>query len=98
MLSWMGRAALELVGQGGLGYSFDPLLADMKDSYGDALKHLQCVLLKVTMNSIAANDHDSGPHYPEDLSGEYSLRTIPYLDQLPSVDFCQTSSRIPISE
>lgn len=34
----MGRCALELVGQGGLGYSFDPLVINTHDSYGDALK------------------------------------------------------------
>ncbi|PCH40536.1 cytochrome P450 [Wolfiporia cocos MD-104 SS10] len=40
VLNWMGRTALELIGQGGLGYSFDPLTEDMKDSYGHALKQL----------------------------------------------------------
>ncbi|CCM02686.1 uncharacterized protein FIBRA_04792 [Fibroporia radiculosa] len=40
MLSWMGRTALEVIGQGGLGYSFDPLVKDAGDEYGHALKHL----------------------------------------------------------
>ncbi|OBZ67742.1 hypothetical protein A0H81_12348 [Grifola frondosa] len=40
MLSWMSRAALELIGQSGLGYSFDPLVEDRPDAYGDALKTL----------------------------------------------------------
>lgn len=40
MLGWMGRTALELIGQGGLGYSFDPLVEDRTDQYGDALKSL----------------------------------------------------------
>ena len=35
---WMGRTALELVGQGVLGYSFDPLLEDSKDKYTEAVK------------------------------------------------------------
>lgn len=43
MLGWMGRTALELIGQGGLGYSFDPLVEDRTDEYGDALKSLLCV-------------------------------------------------------
>ena len=43
ILIWMGRAALELIGQGGLGYSFDPLEVDMTDTYGHALKTLQYV-------------------------------------------------------
>jgi len=34
-LSWMTRVALELIGQGGLGYSFDPLTEDGK-------KHVLC--------------------------------------------------------
>lgn len=38
VLSWMGRTALELVGQGGLGHSFDPLVSDTKDEYTDAVK------------------------------------------------------------
>ncbi|KAH8101250.1 cytochrome P450 [Cristinia sonorae] len=38
ILNWMGRTALELIGQGGLGYSFDPLTEDIPNVYGDALK------------------------------------------------------------
>ncbi|KAJ3559695.1 hypothetical protein NM688_g182 [Phlebia brevispora] len=49
MLTWMGRAALELIGQGGLGYSFDPLVVDMKDTYGHALKTLQPAISKSRM-------------------------------------------------
>ena len=36
--NWMARAALEAIGQGGLGYSFDPLISDSKDTYADAIK------------------------------------------------------------
>ena len=38
IIGWMGRAALELVGQGALGYSFDPLVADSKDAFTEAVK------------------------------------------------------------
>ncbi|KAI0754112.1 cytochrome P450 [Daedaleopsis nitida] len=41
MLSWMSRTALELIGQAGLGYSFDPLVADDQDEFADAVKALQ---------------------------------------------------------
>lgn len=44
MLYWTGRAALELVGQGGLGYSFGSLASEMQDDYGDALKALLWVI------------------------------------------------------
>ncbi|KAJ3475173.1 hypothetical protein NLI96_g12014 [Meripilus lineatus] len=40
ILHWMGRTALELIGQGGLGYSFDPLVEDISDTFGDAIKGL----------------------------------------------------------
>ncbi|EMD37583.1 hypothetical protein CERSUDRAFT_154296, partial [Gelatoporia subvermispora B] len=40
ILKWLGRTALELIGQGGLGYSFDPLTADVPDDLGDAHKAL----------------------------------------------------------
>ncbi|KAI0631342.1 cytochrome P450 [Trametes polyzona] len=35
---WMGRTALELIGQAGLGHSFDPLLEERSDTLGEALK------------------------------------------------------------
>ena len=40
---WMGRTALELVGKGGLGHSFDPLTADTQDEYTEAVKGFPCV-------------------------------------------------------
>ena len=39
MLNWMGRTALELIGQAGLGYSFDPLQEDVTpDVFAEAIK------------------------------------------------------------
>lgn len=49
MLEWMSRTALELIGQGGLGYSFDPLVEDIDNSLGDAMKALVYVGLRVTV-------------------------------------------------
>ena len=40
MLSWMGRTALELIGQAGLGYSFNALTEGSPNAYLDALKAL----------------------------------------------------------
>lgn len=37
---WMGRTALELIGQGGLGYSFDPLTEETSDEFTAAVKAL----------------------------------------------------------
>ena len=43
ILEWMGRAALELMGQGGLGHSFDPLIENVHNDFADSLKRLTCV-------------------------------------------------------
>ena len=40
MLTWMGRTVLELIGQAGLGYSFDPLVTDKADDFATAVKSL----------------------------------------------------------
>ncbi|KAI0648480.1 cytochrome P450 [Trametes meyenii] len=44
ILGWMGRTALELIGQGGLGYSFDPLTEDVADEFAENLKEYFPVL------------------------------------------------------
>ncbi|OJT06234.1 Cytochrome P450 3A24 [Trametes pubescens] len=38
VLGWMGRTALELIGQGGLGHSFDPLTHDVADEFAESVK------------------------------------------------------------
>ncbi|PIL26669.1 cytochrome P450 [Ganoderma sinense ZZ0214-1] len=38
ILEWMGRTALELVGQGMMGYSFDPLVAEVHNDFAEAVK------------------------------------------------------------
>ncbi|KAI0333104.1 cytochrome P450 [Cubamyces sp. BRFM 1775] len=38
VLGWMSRTALELIGQGGLGYSFDPLTEDRADDFAESIK------------------------------------------------------------
>ena len=36
--SWMARTTLEMLGQAGLGYSFDNFVEDSTDDYGQSLK------------------------------------------------------------
>ena len=43
MLKWTGRTALELLGQGALGYSFDPLTADVPNRFAESVKSFLCV-------------------------------------------------------
>ena len=40
MLRWVSRAALEYVGQGGLGYSFDALDESKTNTYSEMIKKL----------------------------------------------------------
>ena len=44
ILRWTGRAALELLGQGALGYSFDPLVENVNDDFAEAVKSFLLVL------------------------------------------------------
>ena len=47
ILAWMGRTALELIGQGGLGYSFDPLTSESREEFTEAIKSFMYVLLQL---------------------------------------------------
>ena len=38
MNGWHGRTTLEMLGQAGLGYSFDNFVEDSADAYGESLK------------------------------------------------------------
>ncbi|KAH9846410.1 cytochrome P450 [Lenzites betulinus] len=44
---WMSRAALEMLGQAGLGYSFDNFIDDSKDELGESVKMFFPVLSRV---------------------------------------------------
>ncbi|EIW57372.1 cytochrome P450 [Trametes versicolor FP-101664 SS1] len=46
---WMGRTALEFVGQAGLGYSFDPLVNDKADEFASSLKSFSGALAKAAI-------------------------------------------------
>ena len=66
VLSWMGRTALELIGQSGLGYSFDPLTEDgVPHSYSTTVKLFAYVYLPVIMglSSDFADNHTQGQLY-----------------------------------
>ena len=38
--AWMSRAALEIVGQAGLGHLFDSLNTEVEDEYGKSISNL----------------------------------------------------------
>ncbi|KAM5537055.1 hypothetical protein V8D89_009201 [Ganoderma adspersum] len=58
MLSWSGRTTLEVLGQAGLGHSFDPLTDDQADDFATAVKEffpqlVRSVLFRVFMPHAA---------------------------------------------
>ncbi len=60
ILSWMGRTALELIGQGGLGYSFDPLVEIAPNEFGEAIKALVYDGFPLIISYLTSI---SAPHY-----------------------------------
>ncbi len=44
MNAWMGRTMLEMLGQAGLGYSFENFVDDSSDAFGEAMKMFLYVL------------------------------------------------------
>ncbi|TBU57392.1 cytochrome P450 [Dichomitus squalens] len=58
MLSWSGRTTLEVLGQAGLGHSFDPLTQDRPDEFADAVKDFfpqmaRSVIPRMVMRRVA---------------------------------------------
>nr|BED42990.1 cytochrome P450 monooxygenase [Trametes versicolor] len=49
---WMGRTTLEMLGQAGLGYSFDNFEEDSTDSYGESLKMFFPVLSSIVLVTL----------------------------------------------
>ena len=43
ILIWCSRAAMELIGQGALGYSLDPLVSNTPTPYGMTMKSFEYV-------------------------------------------------------
>lgn len=55
MLHWLTRIALELLGQGGFGYSFDTLTEEGSNPLADDLKAVMYVFLSAVYQ-LVAND------------------------------------------
>ena len=60
----MGRTALELVGQGMMGYSFDPLTEEVHNDFAEAVKSFVCVLwLVFILETICEADRPCRPSF-----------------------------------
>ena len=58
MLGWMGRTALELIGQGGFGHSFDPIVSEPTDKFAEAVKSFMCVTVTWTFHQTLFTDSE----------------------------------------
>ncbi|KAI0822981.1 cytochrome P450 [Trametes gibbosa] len=64
ILGWTSRAALELIGQAGIGCSLDPLTEHVPDAYADAMKNLSSVATApdmILLRQILPYVKDIGP-------------------------------------
>lgn len=59
-MEWMTRTALEIMGQGGLGYSFDPLSEAKRNIFGDALKALVYVTRSLSRCYVTRTHYEPG--------------------------------------
>lgn len=50
MKEWMTRVALEIIGQSGLGYSFETLDESKSNQYAIAVKMLLCVIITIVVH------------------------------------------------
>lgn len=90
MLQWMTRTALELVGQGGLGYSFDSL-SDTQESvnpYVNSIKNLMSVPTYLSILKLQPTDHLINPIFrPTLFSMSISRQFLPWAVKLGPPNF-----------
>ena len=100
ILHWMGRTALELIGQGGLGTSFDPLVEDVKNPFAEAIKNLVYVQFRIPC--IVSIDHSLQAIFftarslptSHTLYNFYWYSSIPRMGDRPSPSEASTNDEI----
>ena len=85
MLSWMGRTTLEILGQAGLGYSFDPLTEDCPDDFANAVKDLLYAPLIITSMFGQALSHRL--RSPQMVKTSIMRLLLPYVAEIGSAAF-----------
>ncbi|KAI0754104.1 cytochrome P450 [Daedaleopsis nitida] len=87
ILMWMGRTALELIGQGGLGHSFDPLVEESSDSFAEAVKAFVPSFAEVLWARVAAP-------YVKYMGPAWFRRILVDLIPIPSIQRVKTVNDI----
>ncbi|KAI1793405.1 cytochrome P450 [Ganoderma leucocontextum] len=71
---WMARTTLEMLGQAGLGYSFDNFVEDLTDPYGESVKLFFPTLSRFPFFSFTVHFFS---HYMSDATLRRFLSTVP---------------------
>ena len=100
MLSWMGRTTLEVIGQAGLGYSFDPLTEDRPDDFATAVKDFLCVWMLLSdcfhMLKFHALSPPHGHYSPQLVQSIIPRLLLPYVYRIGTKTFQrQVLSAVP---
>ena len=95
ILTWMHRCALELVGQGGLGYSFDPEMNGKHNEYAQALKEFMSVFLCIQrvfylLTNVVLNTGQRYTLFP--WSGRFGASFNPLLPLSPNLCYVWPST------
>ncbi|KAH8101909.1 cytochrome P450 [Cristinia sonorae] len=79
--AWAGRGALEIVGQGAMGYSFDPLVDAMSNDYGIALRQLLPSVFEVAYHwaFVPLSVYLGPPKFRRWLLNRYPYRKVQHL-------------------
>ncbi|KAJ3767042.1 cytochrome P450 [Lentinula raphanica] len=86
ILSWMGRTALELMGQAGLGYSFDPLTdEDSAHPYSKVIKELLRVPSTLMKDDPQLTQNDFSPTMTRLQFWQFNV--LPYISWIGTPSF-----------
>ncbi|KAH9924617.1 cytochrome P450 [Epithele typhae] len=87
---WMARTTLEMLGQAGLGYSFDNFLEDSTDEFGDSLKKFFPVLSKSPLLQLSVPFMS---YYLSESVLRFLWRHIPYKQSRAIIEISDTMYR-----
>lgn len=97
MSTWMSRAALEYIGQGGMGYEFDALDQNKTNKYHDAVKLF--VYCPILCEPLAVADYPiAGLRSQSTTSSSNSFPIWSRLAARGSVERCSSSGRLKTSK
>ncbi|PIL27739.1 cytochrome P450 [Ganoderma sinense ZZ0214-1] len=87
---WMARTTLEMLGQAGLGYSFDNFVEDSSDAYGESLKNFFPVMARLSLTGYVVRELT---RFLPDNAIRAILRRAPHADTRRMMEISDTMIR-----